>query len=179
MLRDWSGVRADELFPDLLVPVCAPSVVGDLPPLGPEQLLRLPLIHTSTRPDAWTDWFAAQNIELQEPPPYALEFGHFFMSLDAAQKGHGVALVPTVALINHPGFDQLVDPTDRRKTEYVHSNGAYYMLFHEVRGELERVKAFREWLLEEAACLREKCRPENLMRRTLSRDCRPADAAAQ
>ena len=50
MLSDWSGVQAEELFPDVLVPVCGQALLAKGPPVrGVADLLRFPLIHLRGR----------------------------------------------------------------------------------------------------------------------------------
>ena len=53
MVADWSGVRADLVVPDVLVPVCSPELCDGSPPLNEmEHLRQHALLHTSTRPNA-------------------------------------------------------------------------------------------------------------------------------
>lgn len=145
MVTSWDGVHAEELFPDVLVPVCAPS----LAPAGdatPADLARMTLIHTSSRRHAWPDWLRAQGVRMGtfDRPP--LEFGHFFMSLEAARKGQGVAIIPDVILAHYEGANELVTPLRTN----LPSAGEYYLLIHESRLDDPKVQVFRSWLLGEA-----------------------------
>src|SRR5262249_12837657 len=63
MVTRWDGVRADELFADRLRPVCAPGFLRNLP-LPAAELVRHPLIHTTTRRHGWPDWLRAQGVKL-------------------------------------------------------------------------------------------------------------------
>jgi LysR family transcriptional regulator, glycine cleavage system transcriptional activator len=157
MVTDWTGVHADRLFPDVLVPVCARSLIADTSQLQPDELLRYPLIHISTRPDAWTDWLSACGVSLTAPLDHALEFGHFFMALDAAREGLGVAIVPKAILLCHPARDELIIPVREDPAVMTASAGEYHLLIHESRWHLDQVQKFRKWLLEQAAALRSGC----------------------
>ncbi|MFO1147479.1 MAG: transcriptional regulator GcvA [Alsobacter sp.] len=153
MVSNWSGVHAEELFPDVLVPVCRPDLlVLEDARQSPADLARLPLIHTTTRRFAWPDWLRAHGIRLPASGSPALEFGHFFMSLEAARKGRGVAIVPNFLLAYYEGADDLAVPV---KTD-IASAGEYYLLVHESRLEDPNVRAFRSWLLTEAVDARLK-----------------------
>lgn len=70
-------------------PVCAPRLLsGQRDPLS-----AIPRLHTATRPSAWMDWAETSGSEL---PPASSEhtFEHFYMSLEAAAAGLGMAIGP-------------------------------------------------------------------------------------
>ena len=144
MVRDWSGLHADPLFPDVLVPVCLPTLIettgGD-----PARVLLNPLIHTTTRRHAWPDWLKAHGFGRLDPHANALEFGHFFMSLEAARKGRGVAIIPDVILANYEHRQELATPLPP-----LPSAGEYCLLVHESRRDEPHVQAFRRWITAEA-----------------------------
>ncbi len=148
MTRDWAGVHADELFPDTLVPVCRPALVeadGDA-----ARVLLNPLIHTTTRRHAWPDWLKAHGFPRLDPYANSLEFGHFFMSLEAARKGRGLAIIPDIILSNYEHRAELSRPLPP-----LGSAGEYQLLIHESRFEEPHVQAFRRWIVEEARRVRE------------------------
>lgn len=89
MIADWDGVHADELFPDSLVPVCRPDLIWN-DPVTARDIAAMPLIHTTTRRYAWPDWLRIHDARLAGEGPHPLEFGHFFMSPDAARGGWGL-----------------------------------------------------------------------------------------
>jgi len=141
MVSDWSDVVAEELFPDILLPVGRSDLLyrgGGL--VTAPDLARLPLIHTSTRPHAWPDWLAASGVRLTGGRN--LEFGHFFMSLDAAQRGDGVAIVPDIVFAHFEHRGELV-----AMPSALRSAGGYHLLTHRSRLERPSVKAFNTWLV--------------------------------
>lgn len=145
MVADWSGVHADELFPDALVPVCAPSLLGEEALRNVEDVLRYPLIHTSSRRFGWPDWLRCHGVRPLENEQDRLEFGHFFMSIEAARSGRGIALVPDILLSAEQDRNDLVAPLPSAP-----SAGEYYLLVHETRLADPSVEAFRTWVLTEA-----------------------------
>lgn len=161
MLTRWDGVHANELFPDRLVAVCAPGLIGDTD-VTPDDLMRWPLIHTSTRRHAWPDWLKAHGVRAAVDVEPTLQFGHFFMSLDAARQGRGIALVPDIVLAHEAGMRGLVMPVPGS----LESAGEYYLLIHETRLDDRHVQQFRSWALAEAFRARDAL--PGIMRETVS-----------
>lgn len=150
MVESWIGVRADELFPDVLVPVCASSLIGRQRIAHPKDLLRYPLIHTSTRRFAWIDWLKGYGISKLPRPGRNLEFGHFFMSIEAALRGQGIAIIPRVILSLYKDAARLRRPIEAT----LPSAGSYYLLVQEARLSISEVATLHRWLLSEADALR-------------------------
>lgn len=148
LVNRWDGIQADYLFDDILVPVLSRKLWQEVGPLDtPADLLRLPLIHTASRPHAWRDWLRAQGVTLP-PGPTALDCGHFYISMRAAQEGKGVALIPEILLKDYPGIQDLVMPFEGRHR--VASAGEYYLLSREASLQSPAVQQFRAWMLETA-----------------------------
>ncbi|HWJ87106.1 MAG TPA: LysR substrate-binding domain-containing protein [Pelagibacterium sp.] len=152
MVTGWSGIVSDELFPDVLVPVCAPHLLGEKTQISPPELVSLPLIRTTTRPYAWVDWLTSHDLPAASMA-YAIEFGHFFMALDAARQGIGVAIVPTVIFANYAHRNDLVIPLDLDYVKNTPSAGTYQMLI--AADELRRpeIQSFRTWMRQQAEIL--------------------------
>jgi LysR family glycine cleavage system transcriptional activator len=146
MVKDWDGVQADELFPDVLIPVCSPELLKGKKIKKPSDLMRYPLIHTSTRRFAWPDWLRAQGLSDVSESNLKFEFGHFFMSLEAAKRGQGIAIIPQIILSLYKDSHSLVRPLGIS----IESAGAYYLLIHESKMKLNAVQQFRKWILSEA-----------------------------
>jgi len=145
MIRDWSGVHAEVLFPDILVPVCLPTLIEASVGDDMARVLLNPLIHTTTRRHAWPDWLKANGLPHLDPHANAVEFGHFFMSLEAARKGKGVAIIPDIILANYERRQDLAMPLPT-----LASAGEYHLLIHESRFDEPHVQAFRRWIVREA-----------------------------
>ena len=98
------------LFPDVLAPICSQQLIDANGPLtSVADLGRYRLIHVTTRRYAWHDWLQANGSSLN-PDQDALYFGHFFMAMEAARSGKGVAVVPTVLLRHYEASRGLICP---------------------------------------------------------------------
>ena len=140
MVKDWRGVRADMLFEDVLVPVCASRLAQGLRQARPRDLQGMPLVHTTSRRNAWPDWFRAHGLTEARTRDDA-HYGHFFMSLEAARQGRGLAIVPSV-LMEGNRYSDLVRlfPPDKP------SAGEYYLLARDSDYERREIALFRAWL---------------------------------
>jgi LysR family glycine cleavage system transcriptional activator len=143
MVRDWKNVRADLLMPDVLVPVCSPNLLGRKRVPAARDLFALGLLHNATRSHAWPDWFSAQNVPYK-PGPKEEWHGHFFMCLQAAVEGRGVALIPSALVEDDVDLGRLCVPFDHP----VESAGDYYLLCRNQQWNTESIRHFREWILE-------------------------------
>jgi LysR family glycine cleavage system transcriptional activator len=144
MTMDWRGVLAEELAPDVLVPVYSPNILEASTALNdPTVFHDLPIIHTTSRPDAWAGWMKVHGLS-DFPATPRIEYGHFFMSLDAARQGLGVALIPEIVVTNI-NTQGLVVARDFR----VHSAGEYYMLSLNNRCHEHAIALFRDWVKEQ------------------------------
>lgn len=86
------GVHSSPLFEEAVGPVCAPSAAARF--FMPDGRLRsdAPTLHTLTRPGAWADWAARRAGAVPNGPSQTFE--HFYLSLQAAVAGLGVAIGP-------------------------------------------------------------------------------------
>jgi LysR family transcriptional regulator, glycine cleavage system transcriptional activator len=151
MVTDWRGIHSDLLFPDVLAPICSQQLIDTNGPLtSVADLGRYRLIHVTTRRYAWHDWLQANGSSLN-PDQDALYFGHFFMAMEAARSGKGVAIVPTVLLRHYEASRGLICPFKPQ----IRSAGNYHLLFHESRATDPHLTLFRQWLAEEASSERE------------------------
>jgi len=97
----WAGTRMTPLMAEVVIPVCAPALLGGRPLLDAATLARSPLLQQSTRPDAWRQWFEAAGLADDLSAPAALagpRFEQFSMTAAAAAAGMGIALVPRLLI---------------------------------------------------------------------------------
>lgn len=91
-------------------PVCAPDLVDRFELAAPADLAMAPLLSTRSRPAAFQDWRRA--IGTAEPalpkPPDAYE--HFYMTIQAAICGLGIACVPRMLVEEELNAGRLVAP---------------------------------------------------------------------
>ncbi|WP_104205349.1 transcriptional regulator GcvA [Billgrantia saliphila] len=139
----WPKAECIKLLDEEMVPVCAPGAVPEGGIVDPLALTRLVLLQSATRPEAWHDWFAAQGA-YTEHSYHGPRFDTFYMSLQAARAGCGVALVPHFLAEEELHAGQLIIPWAFSLT----SRDAYYLAYSEHKGEVSKVKGFIEWILE-------------------------------
>lgn len=142
MVERWDGVHVDVLFPDRVIPVCLPALRGE-EMLSAAALADLPLIQVTSRANAWPDWFKAHGA--QAPERYRAEVGHFFMAIEAARQGRGVAMVPDITVAQDLGNGLLVEASPTS----VLSAGHYCLLVRDTALERPTVKTFRQWLISQ------------------------------
>ena len=139
---DWPGAVCERLLEEEVLPLCSPAFLTENPIREPADLVALPLLHTTTRPDAWKDWFAAQGIDRHEGA--GMVFEQFSTAAQAAITGLGVALLPTLLVQSELQNGDLVPALDR---PYKNPDKAYYLVHPTHRAHHPPLVAFREWLL--------------------------------
>jgi len=88
------GVRASRLFTLSLTAACAPQHAAAVARLGSAVLREMPLIVHKPRPYAWVSW--AEQVGLEAPEPKnVIELDTMYAVVRAAERGVGVALVPS------------------------------------------------------------------------------------
>lgn len=149
---NYPGLHVERLMDDEATPVCAPELMSGPHPLRePSDLAHHVLLHHENPegsrgyPD-WRMWLLAAKAEGVNPtrgPRFTLAS----MAVQAAQDGQGVALVGRVLVERDVASGRLVQPF----AVGVPMRFAYWVVCPERSASLPRIKAFREWLLEEAA----------------------------
>ncbi len=92
--REPQGVQASRLFTLSLTAVCAPEHTAAVARLGSAVLREMPLIVHKPRPYAWASW--AEQVGLEAPEPKnVIELDTMYAVVRAAERGVGVALVPS------------------------------------------------------------------------------------
>lgn len=139
----WPKAECIKLFDEEMVPVCSPEVMPACGITDPLALTDLVLLQSATRPEAWHNWFKEQGA-YTEHSYYGPRFDTFYMSLQAARAGCGVALIPRFLAEEELKAGHLIIPWDFSLT----SRNAYYLAYSEHKGEVGRIKALVEWILE-------------------------------
>ncbi|WP_026958933.1 MULTISPECIES: transcriptional regulator GcvA [Aliagarivorans] len=141
-LGNWSGLRADKLHTEYLIPVCSPNLLlGDKGLASPDDLQHHTLLHDTSRRD-WKAWFKQVGLR-QMNVNHGPIFSHSTMVLQAAVYGQGVALGHSVLAKPEIEAGRLVCPFD----QVLLSKKAYYMVCKPSQAELGKIVAFREWMM--------------------------------
>jgi LysR family glycine cleavage system transcriptional activator len=128
-----------DVFPlaeEAVGPVVSPALLqGD--PI--EILRRVPQLHSMTRPQAWQNWF--QNAGIRAPKGRREVFEHFYLALEAAQAGRGVAMASVYMAAGDIDAGLLIAP--RR---FVRDGTRYVCLSPVPIAQDQRRHAFASWL---------------------------------
>ncbi|MGD9945954.1 MAG: LysR substrate-binding domain-containing protein [Burkholderiaceae bacterium] len=148
-LANWAGTVAVPLLPEIVVPVCAPSLLGVRRRLSPAQVAQLPLLQQSTRPYAWRAWFEAQGVRDARDTD-GPRFDLFSMLATAAAHGMGVALAPPLLIEDELSRGELVVACDRP----YHGDRSFHLVIPERKAGHPALERFREWVVEAGAAER-------------------------
>lgn len=138
----WEHVRAEELLPQRVFPVCAPAVAERLNDLA--DLRDVPIIRDRYSIFGWDCWLKPNGMtedQLGDGPV----FSDASLCLDAAVAGQGVFLAWESLAEDAMAADCLVAPFPGR-FEVGHS---YWFVEDEKAPRTPQIDAFRLWLIEE------------------------------
>ncbi|OZI34624.1 transcriptional regulator [Bordetella genomosp. 10] len=128
------------------IPVCSPARLRRHPLAVPDDLRAHTLLHTSSLPRLWPDWLAKAGVPRLEPAA-TLTFDHFYLTLQAAVDGAGVAVGPTALAAADLAAGRLVMPFSG---PWLPSR-SYCAYVPEEKARDERVMLFCAWLEREGA----------------------------
>ena len=137
---NWGAeCHAESVAFELVAPVCAPSLLEASGELMPDRQCQL---HTESRPDAWERWEAASRVHATFRS--AARYEHFYLSLQAASAGLGVAIGSIYMLEDDLKSGRLVAPF-----RFMDDGSEYYLLSPVPFDEDERRLVFLDWLRHE------------------------------
>jgi DNA-binding transcriptional LysR family regulator len=136
----WPGGVTSFLCTEIVVPVAGRAVAARVSPdIG--LLTSAPLLHMTSRPNLWSDWFALHSGSAGVWRGH--KFDQFSMIITAACAGLGVALLPTYLIEQELASGALVQLFDApMKTE-----NAYYIVIPEARQSHRAATSFKTWIL--------------------------------
>lgn len=145
----YRGVRIDCLFSPVNTPVCSPTLLRGAHPLRrPDDLRHHTLLHVDWKEAeaSWRMWLLAAGLHDIDPtrgPHFTMEN----MALQAALDGQGVALIGDVLVADELAAGRLVRPFDPSLSTPL--TFSYFLLSAKAGSDQPKVRAFRDWLLEE------------------------------
>ena len=158
-LGRYPGLRAVWLMAPVLVPVASPALLGRRKGLrSPAECLDLPLLHDADRAD-WPLWLAAHDVAVDARARRGSSFDDDFLLIRAAEAGQGLALVPQEHARAEIEAGRLVQVLHKPWP----ARFAYYAVTLPDALERPEVRAFVEWVAEEAAL--DDAAPEGATRR--------------
>ena len=147
----YPGLDVELLFTNEVFPACSPQLLTSGPPLRtPEDLSRHALIHDlAVERDplvpTWPMWLKAAGVK-DVPAITGLTFNNMHLALDAAIAGHGVVLAYSTIAAADLAAGRLV----RLFSLALPDQFAYYIVTAPGALERPKVRAFRNWLRQEA-----------------------------
>jgi LysR family transcriptional regulator, glycine cleavage system transcriptional activator len=141
---EWPGAKLDFLMKETVVPACNPAVKARYKLRRPADLLRAPLMHLISRPDAWERWLRSAGVGFNDV--HGMLVDQFAVAAQAAIAGVGVALLPTFLIEAELERGDLVLAVDKP----MESADNYYLVWPVNREAYPPLQAFRQWLQAEA-----------------------------
>lgn len=142
----WPRAVSHHLLNETVIPVCSPTLWAQISrektEAAADSLCQLPLLHLTSRMNAWTDWMARN--EISEASFSGPCFEHFHMLLEAVKLSMGVALLPTPIAQAALNRGELVAPFG----DPIETSHEYFLSYPADKADLEQVVMFRDWLLD-------------------------------
>jgi LysR family glycine cleavage system transcriptional activator len=131
---------------EVLLPVCAPSLLTRAPLRKPADLANHVLLCSLNRPFDWPAWVAAAKVDHIDGNR-GLKFENAALAYQAAIDGLGVMIAQWAFVEDDLATRRLVAPFELR----IPTKRAYFLATHPHREKPARLRAFEEWILREAA----------------------------
>jgi LysR family glycine cleavage system transcriptional activator len=143
----WPGLLTSKLIDVRFTPMLSPALAASIGGVSkPADLLKLPLL--DPKDPWWVTWLTANDLPLdvlehQTAPSLNMQ------ALDAvaAAAGHGVALLTPAYFQRELAEGRLIQPF----TQVIDQGFAYWLAYPEARRNVPKIKAFRDWIVAEAA----------------------------
>ena len=146
---EWPGLVSHKFLPAKFAPMLSPSLAKTIDIRAPADLLKLPLI--DARDPWWQMWFTAAGVDAREnlaARPHN-ELGSQAYIGRAAVAGHGVAILTRAMFKMELDSGSLVQPFKL----IANDDYAFWLVYPESRRNVPKIRAFRDWILEEISDL--------------------------
>lgn len=139
-----SGYICERFLDDVSGPVISPLLQKGAPVTSTRDIQTKTLLHLKSRPDAWARWFEAAGLPVGETlqGPY---FDHFFLSLQAAINGLGIALAPEALIKDDLEQGRLIQLFPEFKVE----GPGFHCLYRSDGNAGRHIQVMLEWLREQ------------------------------
>lgn len=142
----YPNLHVTQLIAPVLVPVTRPALMAAIPPLmEPQDCLNFALLHDSDRTD-WALWLAAHGVAKDLRAERGTAFEDDFLLIRAAEACQGLALVAQEYAREEIAAGCLVQVLDKPWP----ARFAYYVVTRPDAMQRDEVKAFVEWVMEQA-----------------------------
>ncbi len=137
----WGGVIADEMFEEVLKPVCSPRLLERSQFRTPGDLKGATLLHSLNRPVDWARWLERTGAS-EVDPQAGLRFGNSSLAYQAAVDGVGVAVAQDVLVSRDIQGGRLVHPFDIP----VPTGNKYFLVCRRADEGKPKIAAIRGWI---------------------------------
>lgn len=140
----WPDTDEQRLIPTFDTPMLQPKLRDNSPPIvSPSDLRNLTLLHEENR-QYWGKWFAAAGAAATEEPVRGPLLADMALVLQAAKRGHGVALGCTFLAGDDLAAGTLIAPFDMQIP-----SGAYWLCARDLNRLPEPARRFANWIQAE------------------------------
>ena len=155
---DWDGVETELLAANVVFPVCSPNLLmPDKPIKEPRDLLKYPLLTDidwmRSGYDEWADWLRAAGVGDQKIQSN-LSLNYSNLLVQAAIDGLGIAMGNVITAGDDLKHGRLIKPLDFS----VDLDTGYWVVYGKGALRQPKVKAFRDWVMEQAHGHAESCK---------------------
>ena len=146
-LGNWPGLKHHKLIPARFTPMLSPELAESIGGVHePSDLLKLPVIEPND--PGWALWFKMAGIPDAEFTRHSnVRFDSQVLEANAAIAGLGVGILMPVFYREALAQKQLIMPFDLICDE----GKSYWLVYPESRRNSPKIKAFRNWILDELA----------------------------
>jgi len=154
----WDNLESELLAKNDIFPVCAPSLLTpDKPIRDPRDVLQYPLLTDSdwmrSGYDEWSDWLKGAGFpEAKIKSNLSLNYSNLL--IQAAIDGLGIAIGNVINAGDDLRHGRLIKPIDYT----VQTDTGYWIVYTKGALKQPKVKAFRDWLMEQASGHYETCK---------------------
>jgi len=138
----WKHVIAEKIMDEELLPICAPHLkISESSINNLEDLLKHNLLMHTKRPNMWEEYLSTigfNNVSIK----HSMAFGHFYMLIQAAIDGMGMALIPKILIEEELKQNKLVTAFYSKFDSPYHC----YLIYPKHKAELKKIKNFRKWV---------------------------------
>jgi len=137
----FPGFTSRYLFGERRLPVCSPAILAHARLETVSDLSHHTLLHVSSMPRLWRDWLAEAG-ESALRSESSLTFDHFYLTIQAAIDGLGVAMGPTALVADDLAAGRLVTPFPNISLPA----RSYFAYLPEARRTDPHIAVFCDWL---------------------------------
>jgi LysR family glycine cleavage system transcriptional activator len=141
---NYPGLTAEWLADEEVFPVCSPRLLKGPHALRKPADLRHHTLIRDSYPIAWADWLASAGVKGVNARG-GLTFDSYTFAVQAAVQGEGVVLGRTMLVADDLAAGRLVRPFKQSLKAF----SSFYLVYPPVAIRQRKVRAFKEWLLEE------------------------------